>query len=176
MPAQRQRLSSVQFNVQPPLSDRIIQWGLDHFHDEDIFTDLDNDFYGLEDEPHVTVLYGLHTDDPEPVAKLLRQVRPFSVMMGPHGVFSSKEVFDVVMIEVISRELMRLNAMLRRQLPHTTAYEYHPHLTLAYLKKGKAWQYRKHDCFANEVCWVKELVFSGPHDKVTLPLNTDVSY
>lgn len=99
-------------------------------------TDLGDD--GREDDPHVTVRYGLHTDDAADVAPLVAG-GPVAIRLGAVSVFrgvDSGKDYDVIKVDVESDGLHRLNAALT-DLPHTDTHpEYHPHATIAYVRAG----------------------------------------
>lgn len=98
---------------------------------------------GLEDEPHVTILYGLHNgikhDD------LLTKIRSFpniSIDLQTISLFENDK-FDVVKFDIDNNALNQLNAIVS-EYEHTTDYpEYHPHMTVAYVKKGEGKKYVK---------------------------------
>lgn len=96
--------------------------------------------FGGEQKPHVTLLYGIHTDVPdEDVEKLIDEIKSPKIRLGKITSFEQKE-FDVLKFDVESKDLMKLNKVFKK-LPHTETYSYHPHTTLAYVKKGKAAEY-----------------------------------
>ena len=99
---------------------------------------------GREQDCHVTVLYGLHTSDPEEVRKALAGQPPIRMTLGKTKVFPANENrpdSDVVVADVDSPDLHRLNGILRG-LPHTNNYpEYRPHATVAYVKVGEGKKY-----------------------------------
>ena len=101
--------------------------------DEDLADD------GREDKPHVTVRFGFHGADPEPVRKALAAFGPVELRLGRVSVFPGKangKDYDVVKVEVESPQLHRMNAALD-SLPHTDTHAtYKPHCTLAYVKAG----------------------------------------
>jgi len=107
-----------------------------------------NGKYGIEHHLHVTVLYGLHDDDPQTVKNMVKDTGPVKMNICSVIAFENKEDkyypgqrYDVLAMEVESKLCYRLNDMLK-ELPHTNTYkEYIPHMTLAYLKAGTAKKY-----------------------------------
>lgn len=98
---------------------------------------------GRETDPHVTVKYGLHTSDAEDVASALKDESPISMKVGKASLFpaTDKRQSDVIKFDVDSPDLHRLNAKLSK-LPNTTTFpDYHPHLTVAYVKPGMGQKY-----------------------------------
>ncbi len=95
---------------------------------------------GRETVPHVTVLYGLEDDDPEPVRDVVRRHGPVRMRLIEAACFEAVEggTCDAVMVAVEDvGGLRELRAKLQG-LPHAAPrFPYVPHLTLAYVKLGR---------------------------------------
>ena len=104
--------------------------------DEDLAKD------GREAVAHVTVRYGLHDDDPEKAMKIISGFGPVKLTLGKVGFFPAgkDKDYDVVKIDVKSPDLIRLNRALGK-LENTQTFSYHPHSTIAYVKKGLGKKY-----------------------------------
>lgn len=127
-------------HVEPPqqLADEIVAWGRQYVLDDEIFVHKLE--FGREDEIHATALYGLHTNNSRSVETLLQNQKIVEVTLGKLKVFPSLK-FDVLVIDVISHDLKVLNQLLRN-LDHTNHHSsYQPHMTIAYMKHGKAWRF-----------------------------------
>lgn len=134
--------SSCHIDVPSPLAEEIIEWGRTNVSDDDIYVTQKDPTFGREDEIHVTILYGLHTDDAELVREILKDQGPVKVTLGKVDVFTNPYKFDVVMIDVYSEDLSRLNSLLQKKLKFTNKYPvYNPHVTISYVKKGKGWKH-----------------------------------
>lgn len=105
---------------------------------------------GREQEPHVTVKYGLHTSDPDDVREVVEKFGPVALTLGKSSIFPAKESdsqrggdeYDVVKVDVDSPDLVRLNRLLAGALDHTDTHpKYQPHVTLAYVKPGYGARY-----------------------------------
>lgn len=97
---------------------------------------------GREDDPHVTVLYGIHSGDPKGAASLLAKEPPIRAKLGKVSIFPDSGSGDVVKIEVDSDDLHRLNEKLAGGLEHTSTHpDYTPHVTVAYVKPGMGAKY-----------------------------------
>jgi 2'-5' RNA ligase len=97
----------------------------------------DLDAKGVEDEPHITIRFGLHTQDADSMIGFANLIQPIRFTVNGVASFSSKE-YDVLFLTVESPELVRFNELLGK-LPNTQTHpKYVPHLTLAYVKPGTA--------------------------------------
>lgn len=105
-----------------------------------------SDGYGIEDKPHVTSLYGLTGagDNAAAVEAAAKKagIDKVTLKLGKISAFENKGApYDVLKVDVHSPDLHKLNAALKT-LPFKSDFpDYHPHLTIAYLKKGAAAKY-----------------------------------
>lgn len=89
---------------------------------------------------HVTIKYGLKTDDPKDPKSRLEDEKGGEFYLGESSIFET-EKYDVVKIEVESEDLKRIHDRLN-ELPHEDKYpDYKAHATIAYVKKGKGKKY-----------------------------------
>ncbi len=99
---------------------------------------------GREVQPHVTVKYGLHDNDPVAVQQALADEGPIAAKVGKVSIFPASETgsdYDVVKMDVDSPDLHRLNEKVAA-LPSTDTHPlYKPHITLAYVKAGEGQKY-----------------------------------
>jgi len=112
---------------------------LDSIDDDDIY--YEGDDFGLETEPHVTILFGLHSDVPDAdVEEIIDEIGNPEITMKGISIFEN-EKYDVLKFDVDSPALTKLNERFKT-LPHTSNFpDYHPHMTIAYLKVGKGKEY-----------------------------------
>jgi 2'-5' RNA ligase len=144
------------------LAQNILEWSDHHVPDSMLYTNPDDPTFGREEEPHITVLYGLHSSDHRPVEKVLHNERTGEVVLGRMSLFTSNDKFDVLKIEVESEMLHKLHKTLSNNLPATDAYpSYIPHVTIAYVKKGKADKFVGEEVFKGETFSPAELIFSS---------------
>ena len=105
----------------------------------------DEPTFGIESDPHVTILYGFHKEvtakeiedllkeKHEPTEKIKLDLVGISHFETPN--------YDVVKFDVKSEKLTELNKLMKK-LPYTSDYpDYHPHMTISYLKKGTGKKY-----------------------------------
>lgn len=112
--------------------------------EDDLYNNEENE-YGLEIEPHVTVLYGLHDDeiDENEIIKLFTLIDGPVVTTNKITLFKN-EKFDVVKWDIDSEELVILNKMVEKMFPFTSSFpDYHAHCTIAYCLPGKGDEYTK---------------------------------
>lgn len=102
--------------------------------------------YGLETEPHVTVLYGFHENEKESVdmEKLKKYLIPLNELKIASNEISTfeNEKYDVLKYDIKSDKLFELNKTMTENFEYSTDFpNYHPHMTIAYLKPGKGKKY-----------------------------------
>jgi 2'-5' RNA ligase len=169
--------SSTQINLPEELSKRIIKWGKKSIPNEDVFRDPSDPSFGREDEIHVTVLYGLHDTQPDEIREFLAKEAPIEVRLGDVTIFKSNDKFDVVKVDVFGPDLHRLNRSLRSNFRYTTNFPmYKPHVTIAYVRKGRADQFSGADVFKGEGFVANEIQFSSRNgDKTSIHLGVPKS-
>lgn len=134
---------------------------------------------GIERNPHVTVLYGLHAEAEDMVQAHVTSLGPVAIQLGKCSVFHadmSKPVepglHDVLKIEVISKGLHNMHDELKK-LPHTSTYpDYKPHITIAYLKPGMGAMYANRlNLLEGKICVFDRLIFSNQlREHTSIPL------
>lgn len=110
--------------------------------EEDIFTQEGDRTFGLEDEPHVTLLYGLEDSVTlNEVKEIIAKYEFTECTLHNASLFENE--YDVFKFDVKGDNLHDCNASLR-ELPYSNSYpDYHPHVTIAYLKEGEGAKYCK---------------------------------
>lgn len=129
--------SSTQVHLPPKHAKAIQDYAAD-INPDDLHETETND-----DVPHITVKYGLHTDDHRDVEKILEPMAPARATLGTTSLFENDDKdYDVLKIDVASDDLAALNKAVADGTEHTDTFpEYHPHATVAYLKKGRGKNY-----------------------------------
>lgn len=151
--------ASTQVDLPDDLSKKIQAWGKVTIPKEELTG------VGLEDEIHSTILYGLKNDDPTEIKNLLRFVRPFDIRLGLITHFDTPE-YDVLKIAVDSPALENMHYLFESKLDNDNSFPtFHPHVTIAYLKKGMAKKYIGSDIFRGETFRADHIVFSTKDNK-----------
>ena len=140
----------------PSLDSELPNWAAAHIPADALAAD------GVEMEPHVTVLYGFALDfDSSKLAGLLR--RP-DVRLGPVTRFECPE-YDVLKVDVASKDLEELHAELAERFKDRitpSKWDYHPHLTIAYVKKGACRELDGNKDFEGRQVHVGQMLYSLP--------------
>jgi len=126
--------SSTQVDLPPSLADavRSLQPAIPE-------TDLAGD--GLETRPHITVKYGIHTEDAAAVKDLIQGTGPIVITLGETAIFETEDA-DVVYVAVDSPQLVLLNTRISAAVQVTDTHPtYQPHATVAYVRSGVGQQY-----------------------------------
>jgi 2'-5' RNA ligase len=123
--------------------------------------DEDDESYGVETKHHVTLLYGLleEVTDKE-VFDICMKHKIGEIKLHNASAFKS-ENYDVLKFDASNDELHAINKELD-ELPNENSFpEYHPHCTIAYLKKGVVQKYidllkdREHVVEPNSIIYSK---------------------
>lgn len=129
----------------------------------------DDDHYGKQKDPHITILYGL---DPkisdEKVISIFREVKKedFNIKTSDINLFENDD-YDVLKIEIEDDLLNKYHRELKK-LPNNSKFpEYNGHITIAYLKPGFGKKYVEKN--PKIKLKIKDIVYSKPNgEKIKL--------
>jgi 2'-5' RNA ligase len=114
---------------------------------DDVYTSDEDGSFGLESEPHTTLLFGLHPEVTDQDITNVLSKHYFSMCSINNASLFENPEYDVLKFDVSGDGLHECNSALT-QYPHTINFpDYHPHLTIGYLKSGTG---KKHtELFSN---------------------------
>lgn len=110
----------------------------------ELYTDEDNEDYGLEKQSHVTLVPCLDNDiDIDKLKSYLKPIDEYDIVLTDISKFECEE-FDVLKCAVKSKALKDTNKEIVDKFEtHSEYKDYNPHMTIAYMKKGMADKYLK---------------------------------
>lgn len=109
---------------------------------EDLYIKEDDDTYGIQKNPHVTLLYGLHSNvKPVDVEPIIKSIKGLNIKVNSIDIFENDE-FDVVKFNVVNNPQLTEVFNELSKLPNSNTFpDYSPHITIAYVKKGLGSKY-----------------------------------
>ena len=110
----------------------------------ELYTEEDNEDYGLEKQSHVTLVPCLDNDiDIDKLKSYLKPINEYDIVLTDISKFEC-EKFDVLKCAVKSKALKDTNKEIVDKFEtHSDYKDYNPHMTIAYMKKGMADKYLK---------------------------------
>ena len=112
---------------------------------EDVYNN-DEQEYGRENEPHITILYGLHNDiEDNEVEDIVKSFNQPEIILDTISIFEDdgKKGYDVVKFDIDNKDITEMNKKISK-LPYTSDYpDYQPHVTISYIKSGSGKKYIK---------------------------------
>lgn len=98
--------------------------------------------YGLEKDPHITLLFGLLQQiEEEDVKNVLLGIPKPLIELKNINIFNC-DGYDVVKIDIENVFLNDINVNLSTNLPNEQTFpDYHPHMTISYVKPGRGVKY-----------------------------------
>lgn len=109
-------------------------------------TSYGGDETGLEPDAHVTVRYGIKSDDTAAIEDFIRSQSPFEAKLGATSMFPASASSDggaVIKADVEAPELHRINEEIEKhgEFAESDFDDYVPHATVAYVKPDAAEKY-----------------------------------
>lgn len=119
-------------------------------NENDIFND-GSDQSGYEDNPHLTVIFGLHHDeivDKNNIYNIIKDLSEMTFKINEIGVFDNakddSKLYDVIKFNVKPSPSLLKTRDQFLELPNTQTFpDYEPHMTLCYVKKGEGKKYKR---------------------------------
>lgn len=133
-----------------------------------------NESYGLETEPHITLLYGLVNEaDYFNIRKDVQATGGINITIGEISSFRRPDKpYDVLKLSIESQDLKNLHYKLAEKYENKQNFpDYKAHLTLAYVQKGTCVELEGPCAWTGTIIPVKCAVFSHKEGyKLPLPL------
>ena len=120
--------------------------------------------YGLQNRPHLTLLYGLHdTVTDQEIHNCFKGFSEddFKVEISGVSIFENPD-FDVLKLGVVNNsKLQEINSKLS-ELPNSNQFpEYKPHITIGYLKSGTGYKY-VNPKYTYKITSIKKIAYTRP--------------
>lgn len=153
--------SCIMVRLPKDISSEILQWGKDNI-DDDLLVEDGKETRGFEDDIHITLFYGIKSKDPKESIKMLSKVKPFKVRLGLIDAFKDQDSYDVIKINVESKELEKIHYDIEDNIENDNDYPtYVPHVTIAYVKKGSCDNLIGNEKFKGKIIEINKVVFSS---------------
>ena len=132
----------------------------------DLYEEKGNDQYGLEDEPHITVKWGMFTDNIDEVKEAIGDSSGGEVEPGETSLFE-KDEYDVLKVTCKSKALTKIHNRLGKLENDDSHPTYNIHITLAYLLPGQGKKYAGRTEFVGKTFQFNEVFFGDTNGKDT---------
>jgi 2'-5' RNA ligase len=129
---------------------------------EDVYTGGD-DTHGIQENPHVTILYGLHKEvTPEMIKSVFDNFTDnINIVVDGIDIFENED-YDVVKFNVKADGALQYLHDELSKFPNSNSFpDYKPHITICYVKKGSGKKYIKPE-YKYEVKNVDKITYSMP--------------
>lgn len=112
--------------------------------EQELYKEEDDNDYGFEKDPHVTLVPCLDNDvDLDKLKEYLEDLSNYDILLTDLSKFEC-EKFDVLKCSARSKTLFDTNKKILKDFEsHSDYKKYQPHLTIAYMKHGMADKYTK---------------------------------
>lgn len=129
--------------------------------EDDLYLGDGDSTYGVQDRPHVTLLYGLHKEVTlDDVKKCFNGIGEIVLNVKGISLFENDK-FDVVKFDVEKDKTLETIYNRLSKLPNSNEYsDYKPHITIAYVKSGLGRKYLDLDFKVFDRFEVDEVVYS----------------
>ena len=131
------KYSFTKVEIPKKLAAEVVLWGQQYVPERLIYPYVTpwGQVHGRENNPHITVKWGIVHDDVEPIKALVTKCPPIVAVLGKVSCFDGDE-YDVLKIDVESEDLIRLHNSICDNVENIETFEYSPHMTIAYVEPG----------------------------------------
>lgn len=132
---------------------------------DDIYEEKGDSAYGIQKNPHLTLLYGLHENVTNEQVKKVFDDFDENINIEIEGV----DIFENPKFDVVKFNIKKTNTLQNlfdklSELPNSNEYpDYKPHITIAYVKSGTGKKYVNPN-YKHKVSNVDEITYSKPND------------
>lgn len=137
---------------------------------EEITGNDENEDLGYEENPHITVVYGLENDtDLSNIQSYINSEQTsFFIKDGVIDIFENVEHGEcdclIIKINDIPAELLDIRNWILKSFPNTQTYfDYKPHITIAYIKKGTCREFIGRTVELNLTITPEDFIYSPKH-------------
>ena len=134
----------------------------------DVYEEPGDTTHGIEDTPHVTILYGLHPEVTDENVKEVFDNFKGKIIVEVEGIdIFENPKFDVVKFNVKKTDSLQYLHDELSKFPNSNEYpDYKPHITVAYVKPGTGKKYVNPE-YKYKVQNVDKVVYSKPSGEKT---------
>lgn len=132
---------------------------------DDLYEEKDDSTYGIQNNPHLTLLYGLHENVTDEQVKSVFDNFNEQINIEIEGIdIFENEKFDVVKFNVKKTNTLQNIFDKLSEFPNSNEYpDYKPHITIAYVKSGTGKKYVNPN-YKYKVEDATEITYSKPND------------
>jgi len=171
--------SIIKVQLPQGLAQQIAGWGSQHMNGDILCngetpgrSDSYGPDYGLERDIHITIRWGIHTNDPLAAIRAIDRMRvhSFDVRLGKVSIFDTSPEYDVVKIETSRDGLEQMHKAIPQYLKSEpdTHPTYNPHITIGYVTKGNGDRFVGVDDFDGEVVHIDRVMFCASNGRETV--------
>jgi len=134
----------------------------DSIDQDDLYTEPDNNYYGIEHESHVTLAFNLDNNiDLEQLKKHLMDISQYDALLTDVSVFES-EKYDILICNVKSDAMTTTHNELVKVFKVEDPFNsYILHMTIAHMKNGRANRYLRKQIKTPILMKAKNFLFSN---------------
>lgn len=152
---------------------KIQNWGKKHILEDMLYNKQKEQGkptdFGREIDTHVTVLYGVCTNNPDIIENIVKGFKNIKIELKNVSFFKHPEGYEPLIIKVESKDLEEIHKKIKEELNVEMTYnEYKPHCTIAYLKKGEAMKFVGDKSFSGTKLSFDKIVFVNSYDEESI--------
>jgi hypothetical protein len=139
----------------------------DQINHEDLYTEQGSDIYGIQKNPHLTLLYPITQKiDVSEIKSIIDSIVSGNLSVKIEGIdLFENDSYDVVKFNVECNDVLQnLHSELKSKIPNNDMFDvYRPHITIAYAKPGLGHKYVDPN-YRYEFKNVNKIIYTRPND------------